>query len=533
MRVPTSRASCVSALTTFISLPIFLLNKLLGALKMDGAGEVEDRREIMNTNDVGSFRYVFPMISLLNKNQKSEVNTEELKDKAIKLCQTFQVFGIKMDIVDISYSPRFTRFEIQIGKNVRIRDIFKIKDDIKLNLETNNLNIEAPIPGRTTIGIDIENRNLSTIKIRSIIQSKEFMDSTSNLTVTIGKDMAGNVIVENLENVHHLLIGGTIGSGKSVFINSIIMSILYKANPTDSKLILIDTKAINFCIYNDIPHLMVPVITDIKKASAALNWCVSEMKYRYQKFSDFGARDLKSYNKSVEKFSTVENPIYKFPRIVIIIDDFSDLMASYSGKIEESICRLAQMGRACGIHLIISTQRPSVDVITGTIKANIPTRIAFKVFSAVDSRTILDSKGAEELLGDGDMLFYPQGHRNPIRVQGAFVSDEEIENVVNFVKNQMIGNYVDKNVENTIYSKPVHEENYRDEYFVEAGKFVIEKDKASIGMIQRVFKIGFNRAARIIDQLEEADVVGKEIGTAPREVLMTMEEFERYIEKYL
>lgn len=433
------------------------INKILDAFKMESDGEMgnavdssdresnlsneESEENIQEDNQKTQLRYMFPPISLLDSTNNIENLREEIKEKGLKLFKTFLSFGIKIDIIDVFCGPRFTRFEIQIEKGVRISDILRLEDDIKLNLEVSNLHIEAPIPGRTTIGIDAENENISIVPIKKVIASKEFMEFPSNLAIAIGKDVVGNDIVESLDNMCHLLIGGTIGSGKSVCISSIIMSILYKANPADVKLLLIDTKAVSLTMYNGIPHIMVPVVTDLRKATAALQWAVNEMMERYGKFGASGVRDLKGYNKAAEKCYPNDNPLQKLPRIVIIIDDFSDLMTTYNGSAEESICRLAQMGRAAGIHLVISTQRPSVDVITGTIKANIPSRIAFNVFSAIDSRTILDAKGAEDLLSDGDMLFYPRGTRAPLRVQGTYVSDTEIINVVNFLKNQMARYY--------------------------------------------------------------------------------------------
>jgi len=398
----------------------------------------ENSKSLEEKTKPNIFQYTFPSVFLLDKKQDS-ANYIEIKQRGMKLVQTFNAFGVNAEIVDISHGARFTRFEVQIEKGVRIKDILKIKDDIKLNLEAANLHIEAPIPGKTTIGIDVENKEVSIVTIREMIESREFQENPSNLTVAIGKDTVGNVIIESLENMCHLLIGGTTGTGKSVCISSIIMSILYKASPEKVKFLIIDTKAINLSIYNGIPHLMIPVVTDLRKATAALQWCVAEMTERYRKFADFGVRDLKGYNVVVGKNSTDDKPLQNIPSIVIIIDDFSDLMVDYNNEVEESVCRLAQTGRACGIHLIISTQRPSADVITGIIKANMPSRIAFNVFSAIDSRTILDAKGAEDLLPNGDMLFSPFGARKPIRVQGTFVSDEEITNVIEFVKNQMIG----------------------------------------------------------------------------------------------
>lgn len=387
-------------------------------------------------NDLSKI-YMYPSLALLNKHSHKELPKEELKSNALKILQVLFSFGIDAEIVDIFLGARFTRFEIQLGTGVRIKDVLHIKDDILLSLEAVSLHITAPIPGKTTIGIDVENKELSTVTLRSILESNEFNEFPSNLAIAIGKDISGNVIVDSLDNMYHLLIGGTTGSGKSIFINSVLMSILYKASPADVKLILIDTLGVNMSIYNHIPHLLSPVLTDSLKASAALRWCVGEMKERYNRFTIFDAKDLKSYNKAIEKHPC-EDTFSKLPRIVIVIDDFSDLMIAFGNIIEENICKLAQMGRACGIHLIISTQRPSVDVITGTIKANLPTRIAFKVFSAIDSKTILDRKGAEDLLSDGDMLFYPQCARAPMRIQGTFVSDNEVCAVLDFLKNQKL-----------------------------------------------------------------------------------------------
>ena len=373
------------------------------------------------------------------------------------------------------------------------------------------------------------------------MESDAFQNFPSNLAFAVGKDIAGQVVVTDIAKMPHVLIAGATGSGKSVCINTIIMSILYKANPADVKLIMIDPKVVELSVYNGIPHLMVPVVTDPKKASAALNWGVSEMNDRYKKFADLNVRDLKGYNKAAEegKLSADGEPLQKMPQIVIIVDELADLMMVASGEVEESICRLAQLARACGIHLVIATQRPSVDVITGLIKANMPSRIAFSVSSGVDSRTILDMNGAEKLLGKGDMLFYPQGYPKPARVQGAFVSDPEVSDVVDFLKNQMIGNTYNSDIEDKIKTMQsssgsgggAGQGNDSDAYFADAGKFVIEKEKASIGMLQRVFKIGFNRAARIMDQLEDAGVVGAEEGTKPRRILMSMEQFQNYLEE--
>ena len=356
----------------------------------------------------------------------------------------------------------------------------------------------------------------------------------------MGKDIAGQTVVTDIAKMPHVLIAGATGSGKSVCINTIIMSILYKANPADVKLIMIDPKVVELSVYNGIPHLMIPVVTDPKKASAALNWGVTEMNDRYKKFADLNVRDLKGYNKAVEMGKTNPDgePLHKLPQIVIIVDELADLMMVASGEVEESICRLAQLARACGIHLVIATQRPSVDVITGLIKANMPSRIAFSVSSGVDSRTIIDMNGAEKLLGKGDMLFYPSGYQKPARVQGSFVTDKEVQDVVEYLKENNEEVTYDEEVVNHVNTSPeggmavpagAAEEDSHDAYFVDAGRLIIDKDKASIGMLQRAFKIGFNRAARIMDQLAEAGVVGPEEGTKPRKVLMTPEEFDQYV----
>ena len=460
--------------------------------------------------------------------------------------QTLQTFGVRVTITDISQGPSVTRYEMQPEQGVKVSKIVGLTDDIKLNLAATDIRIEAPIPGKAAVGIEVPNKETSAVALRDLLESDNFQNFSSNLAFAVGKDIGGQVVVTDIAKMPHVLIAGATGSGKSVCINTIIMSILYKANPADVKLIMIDPKVVELSVYNGIPHLMIPVVTDPKKASAALNWGVAEMNDRYKKFADLNVRDLKGYNKATEmgKTSPDGEPLHKLPQIVIIVDELADLMMVASGEVEESICRLAQLARACGIHLVIATQRPSVDVITGLIKANMPSRIAFSVSSGVDSRTILDMNGAEKLLGKGDMLFYPQGYTKPARVQGAFVSDSEVSDVVDFLKNQMLGNVTDcSDIEEKIKSLQSSAGasgsagagggSEFDSYFAEAGKFVIEKEKASIGMLQRVFKIGFNRAARIVDQLEDAGVVGAEEGTKPRRILMSMEQFQNYIEEHL
>ena len=491
--------------------------------------------------------YQFPSLELLKKGDgKKGDSANQLKETALHLQQTLQTFGVRVTITDISQGPSVTRYEMQPEQGVKVSKIVGLTDDIKLNLAATDIRIEAPIPGKAAVGIEVPNKETSAVALRDLLESDNFQNFSSNLAFAVGKDIGGQVVVTDIAKMPHVLIAGATGSGKSVCINTIIMSILYKANPADVKLIMIDPKVVELSVYNGIPHLMIPVVTDPKKASAALNWGVAEMNDRYKKFADLNVRDLKGYNKAAEmgKTSPDGEPLHKLPQIVIIVDELADLMMVASGEVEESICRLAQLARACGIHLVIATQRPSVDVITGLIKANMPSRIAFSVSSGVDSRTILDMNGAEKLLGKGDMLFYPQGYTKPARVQGAFVSDSEVSDVVDFLKNQMLGNVADcSDIEEKIKSfqssagasgsAGTGGGSEFDSYFAEAGKFVIEKEKASIGMLQRVFKIGFNRAARIVDQLEDAGVVGAEEGTKPRRIMMSMEQFQNYIEEHL
>ena len=491
--------------------------------------------------------YHFPPLSLLQKpgSKNTGDGVKELKNTAAKLQQTLATFGVKVTITDISQGPSVTRYELQPEQGVKVSKILGLADDIKLNLAAMDIRIEAPIPGKAAIGIEVPNKENTMVALRELMESKEFCDFPSKLSFAVGKDIGGKVVVSDIAKMPHMLIAGSTGSGKSVCINTLIMSILYKARPDEVKLILVDPKVVELSVYNGIPHLLIPVVTDPKQASAALHWGVAEMTDRYQKFADHNVRDLKGYNKKVEEQRAKGDPTApdKLPQIVIIVDELADLMMVSPGEVEESICRLAQLARAAGIHLIIATQRPSVDVITGLIKANMPSRVAFAVSSGVDSRTILDMNGAEKLLGKGDMLFYPQGYSKPARIQGAFVSDGEVSDVVDFLKNQVIGNVYDDQIVEKVKTMESAGGGAggasggggpeRDAYFEEAGKFIIDKDKASIGMLQRVFKIGFNRAARIMDQLAEAGVVGEEEGTKPRKVLMSPEQFEQYIEESL
>lgn len=506
-------------------------------------GESDSIKELGSMTARIPEKYIFPPLSKLQWGAKGRKDqTRELKETANRLQQTLKTFGVNVMITDISQGPAVTRYELQPEQGVKVSKIVSLADDIKLNLAAIDIRIEAPIPGKAAVGIEVPNKENAAVAFRELVESKEFKEYPSNLAFAAGKDIAGKIVISDIAKMPHMLIAGATGSGKSVCINTLIMSILYKAHPDDVKLIMIDPKVVELSVYNGIPHLLVPVVTDPKKASAALHWGVAEMTDRYQRFADYNVRDLKGYNKKVEGMKEKGDPEApaKMSQIVIIVDELADLMMVAPGEVEESICRLAQLARAAGIHLIIATQRPSVDVITGLIKANMPSRAAFSVSSGVDSRTILDMNGAEKLLGRGDMLFYPQGYAKPARVQGAFISDKEVSDVVAFLKNQMLGNNYSEDVEEKITSIGAgggsgmtgEASSERDQYFIEAGKFIIDKEKASIGNLQRVFKIGFNRAARIMDQLCEAGVVGEEEGTKPRKVLMSIEEFEQYLEEY-
>lgn len=486
-----------------------------------------------------SKQYKFPPVSLLNRNTNSKASNLECenRDTAITLKQTLQNFGVKVDITDISCGPSVTRYELKPELGVKVSRIVSLADDIKLSLAAADIRIEAPIPGKSAIGIEVPNKEAGSVFLRELIETDTFKNTSSKIAFAAGKDIAGKTIVADIARMPHLLIAGATGSGKSVCINTIIMSILYKARPDEVKLIMVDPKVVELSIYNGIPHLLLPVVTEPKKAAGALNWAVNEMNTRYKKFAGVGARNLKGYNDIAAKmeFKEGEVPVEKLPEIVIIIDELADLMMVAPGEVEDAICRLAQLARAAGIHMVIATQRPSVNVITGLIKANVPSRIAFSVSSGVDSRTILDMNGAEKLLGKGDMLYFPSNIPKPIRVQGAFVSDEEVSKVVQFLKDNMSGevNYDESITETAIASKAggqaAEQQDDRDSLFADAGRFVIEKERGSIGMLQRQFKIGFNRAGRIMDQLADAGVVGPEIGTKPRKVLMTAEEFEEFI----
>lgn len=514
------------------------------------AKEVEKVSEQIAINDaenaIQQKPYVFPAVDLLKAPDRGKTGDSQahLRETAAKLEQTLNVFGVNAKVNNISCGPAVTRFEITPELGVKVSKIVNLADDIKLNLAATDIRIEAPIPGKAAVGIEVPNSQSVAVSFRELVESEEFKNAKSKITFAVGKDIAGKVKVTDIAKMPHLLIAGATGSGKSVCINTIIMSILYKAKPDEVKLIMIDPKVVELSVYNGIPHLMIPVVTDPKKAAGALNWAVSEMTDRYEKFANSGVREINGYNAMIDAMDgkDTEKPP-KMPQIVIIVDELADLMMVASKDVEEAICRLAQLARAAGIHLIIATQRPSVNVITGLIKANMPSRIAFAVTSGVDSRTILDMNGAEKLLGKGDMLFDPQGVPKPLRVQGAFVSDKEVSDIVKFIiennENAQYSNDVAQKMESlsndttnttVTISDVENTDDGRDSYFAEAASIITDKERASIGMLQRYLKIGFNRAARIMDQLEEAGVVGPEEGTKPRKVLVTKEELDTILE---
>lgn len=483
--------------------------------------------------------YKFPPVSLLKRNPgTASGGKSEYRVTAQRLQETLLTFGVKVTITDISCGPTVTRYELQPEQGVKVSKIVSLSDDIKLNLAAADIRIEAPIPGKAAIGIEVPNKEAGSVYFRELVESKEFKESQSAISFGVGKDIAGKTIIADIAKMPHMLIAGATGSGKSVCINTIIMSILYKAKPEDVRLIMVDPKVVELSVYNGIPHLLLPVVTDPKKAAGALNWAVNEMTDRYKKFAAMQVRNIKGYNDVVVKKNKegIDPPMEKLPQIVIIIDELADLMMVAPGEVEDAICRLAQLARAAGIHMVIATQRPSVNVVTGLIKANIPSKIAFAVSSGIDSRVIIDMNGAEKLLGKGDMLYFPSNLPKPLRVQGAFVSDEEVENVVSFLKE----NAEEVSYDESIAQATVSQESMsgsskgdeeRDSLFADAGRFVIENEKGSIGSMQRHFKIGFNRAGRIMDQLADAKVVGPELGTKPRKVEMTMEEFETLLKQ--
>ena len=506
------------------------------------SGIVNIQHEISTQEAAVKREYQYPSVNLLKRgNGKSQGDSDaHLRKTAQKLQEILYNFGVNAKVTNVSCGPTVTRYELQPEMGVKVSKIVGLADDIKLNLAAPDIRIEAPIPGKAAVGIEVPNKEHSAVMLRDLIQSPEFQNAKSKLAFAAGKDIEGKTVVADIAKMPHLLIAGSTGSGKSVCINTLIISILYKAKPDEVKLIMIDPKVVELSVYNGIPHLFIPVVTDPKKAAGALNWAVNEMSNRYNTFAEYGVRNLEEFNRKLDKmtFPEGEQRPEKMCQIVIIVDELADLMMVAPGDVEDAICRLAQLARAAGIHLVIATQRPSVNVITGLIKANMPSRIAFAVTSGVDSRTILDMNGAEKLLGKGDMLFYPLGYQKPARLQGAFVSDDEVSDIVNFLADKNPRTDYDSKIEQQMNNAVLTaggssggEE--RDVYFEQAGKFIIEKEKASIGMLQRMYKIGFNRAARIMDQLCDAGVVGPEEGTKPRKVLMSMEEFQTYVEEHL
>lgn len=508
------------------------------------AQETASVAQAVSENEVKNETYHTPPFSLLTRGKKGGGDSDtHLRETAGKLQDTLHSFGVNVTVTNVSCGPSVTRYELQPEQGVKVSKIVGLADDIKLNLAAADIRIEAPIPGKAAVGIEVPNKENSAVMLRDLLESTEFKNSASNVSFAVGLDIAGRCVVADIAKMPHLLIAGATGSGKSVCINTLIMSILYKASPDQVRLIMVDPKVVELSVYNGIPHLMIPVVTDPKKAAGALNWAVAEMTRRYQAFAEHQVRDMKGYNEKVSQLESDENGNKPdtMPQIVIIVDELADLMMVAPGEVEESICRLAQLARAAGIHLVLATQRPSVNVITGLIKANMPSRIAFSVSSGVDSRTIIDMNGAEKLLGKGDMLFYPSGYQKPVRVQGAFVSDKEVQKVTDYLKDhngdvaysQEVVEHMNSSTTGGNMMSGSDSASERDAYFVDAGKLIIDKEKASIGMLQRMFKIGFNRAARIMDQLCEAGVVGPEEGTKPRKVLMSMEEFEHYIEEYI
>ena len=494
--------------------------KVKEVLQLEHAVAVEDEH------------YEYPPVELLSKGTKKAIKggAKALTDVATRLQKTLYSFGVQAKVENVSVGPAITRYELKPAEGVRVSKIANLADDIALNLAAETIRIEAPIPGKQAVGIEVPNTEKETVHFRDVVESDSFQDSKSKLSVALGKDVAGNMEIADIAKMPHALIAGATGSGKSVCINTIITSIIYKAKPSEVKFVMVDPKVVELSVYNGIPHLLIPVVTDPKKAAGALAWAVQEMDNRYNLFAQKGVRDLKGYNAMAEK-----EGIGTLPQIVIIIDELADLMMVAAKEVEDSICRLAQKARAAGMHLIIATQRPSVDVITGIIKANIPSRIAFAVSSQVDSRTILDQVGAEKLLGKGDMLFYPSGAPKPVRVQGAFVSDDEVEKIVSFVKSNGEATYNEDILETIENGNKADKEisqgqqdpdDDTDPFLMDAIDVVVETGQASTSFIQRKFKVGYARAGRIIDQMEERGVISGYQGSKPRQVLMTLEKLQ-------
>ncbi len=478
--------------------------------------ELEKEIEINSTK--AGLEYKFPTIDLLNNNNLNKLNKDDKRDlinNAARLEETLSSFGVEAKVVQVTKGPSVTRFELQPNAGVKVSKIVNLADDIALNLAASNVRIEAPIPGKSAVGIEVPNKELTSVFLKEIIESPEFVNSKKNLAFSLGKDIAGNCVVSDLAKMPHVLIAGATGSGKSVCINTLIIGLLYKYSPDEVKLLMIDPKMVELSTYNGIPHLLVPVVTDPKKAAGALFWAVNEMTKRYKTFAENGVRNLESYNELFSKGKVSE----KLPLVVIIIDELADLMMACPNDVEDYIARLSQMARAAGMHLVIATQRPSVDVITGVIKANIPSRISFAVSSQIDSRTILDSSGAEKLLGKGDMLFYPVGEGKPIRIQGAFISEEEVEKVVGFIKNQKKDIDYKNEIIEEINTVTEPKESISDDLFDEAVRIVIDSKQASTSLLQRRLRIGYNRAARLMEELEQNGIISQKDGSKPREIL--------------
>ena len=512
--------------------PEFIEDPLFKTQEEQKEEKTKEVLQLEHTLTVEDDNYEFPPLNLLSEGDSKGVKggKKALADTASKLQKTLYSFGVSAKVENVSVGPTITRYELKPAEGVRVSKIANLADDIALNLAAKTIRIEAPIPGKQAVGIEVPNEKSEVVHIRDILESDEFIDNKSKLAFALGKDVSGATIVTDIAKMPHVMIAGATGSGKSVCINTLITSIIYKAKPSEVKLVMVDPKIVELSVYNGIPHLLIPVVTDPKKAAGALAWAVQEMENRYAMFASKGVRDLKGYNDAIANDDTIG----KLPHIVIIIDELADLMMVAKGDVEDAICRLAQKARAAGMHLVIATQRPSVDVITGLIKANIPSRIAFAVSSQVDSRTILDQVGAEKLLGKGDMLFYPTGAPKPVRIQGAFISDKEVEKVVNFVKangkseyRDDITEYIEKaNTTDKEQAEGVGNDDEADELLNEAIETVIETGQASTSFIQRRFKVGYARAGRIIDQMEERGIISGYQGSKPREVLMTKERWQ-------
>lgn len=508
------------------------LNNFDDDLEDSSIEENNEEEEIVDTikDDIEhkkdeEFVYTYPDTALLERvSSKGNFSKDEVVEKGKIIENTMKNFGIDSKVVAINRGPVITSYELKPAPGIKLSRIVSLSDNIAMALASSDLRIEAPIPGKTVVGIEVPNKEKDSVGLKELIESKEFKNIKSDIPLTLGKDVEGNILISGMEDMPHLLIAGATGSGKSVCINSIITSVIYKSSPKDVKLMLIDPKVVELSVYNGIPHLLIDVVTNPKKAAFALNWAVDEMEKRYLAFAENHVRDLKGFNK---KMIAEGRENEKLPKILIIVDELADLMMVASKEIEEYIARLAQKARAAGMHLILATQRPSVDVITGTIKANVPSRIAFSVASAVDSRTILDMGGAEKLLGKGDMLFYPSKYPKPKRIQGAFISDGEVERLVEFVKNNNeVKNNIESKIEQAIEDKKVKIDNEKDPLFKDAVELVVNDEQASISYIQRKLKVGYSRAGRIVDQMEEMGIIGPHEGSKPRKLLKTKDELE-------